>query len=120
VDLWYSAMGNFEWYNPGQVTTRDGGLVITMDSTATTQTEMMNGGFAFLSIYIYVFIFAFFGRWICFFVFRPFVFVRCYQFRFSLSIYFSVPFFKTDVNSLTNETTKRDPAPLSPQPITMI
>jgi hypothetical protein len=35
VDLWYGATGDLEWYDPSQVTTRDGALVITMDSTAT-------------------------------------------------------------------------------------
>ncbi|TFK35297.1 beta-glucan synthesis-associated protein-domain-containing protein [Crucibulum laeve] len=37
VDLWYGATGDLEWYDPQQVTTRDGALVITMDSTSTTQ-----------------------------------------------------------------------------------
>jgi len=31
-DLWYGATGDIEWYDPQQVTTRDGSLVITMDS----------------------------------------------------------------------------------------
>ncbi|KAJ3555502.1 hypothetical protein NP233_g12195 [Leucocoprinus birnbaumii] len=37
VDLWYGATGDIEWYDPSQVTTRDGHLVITMDSTSTAQ-----------------------------------------------------------------------------------
>jgi hypothetical protein len=45
VNLWYGATGDIEWYDPGQVTTRGGALVITMDSTATTQAGMTNGGF---------------------------------------------------------------------------
>lgn len=32
VDLWYGQTGDIEWYDPIQVTTRDGALVITMDS----------------------------------------------------------------------------------------
>lgn len=36
VDLWYGSTGDIEWYDPQQVTTRDGALVITMDSTDTT------------------------------------------------------------------------------------
>lgn len=45
VNLWYGATGDIEWYDPGQVTTRGGALVITMDSTSTTQAGMTNGGF---------------------------------------------------------------------------
>ncbi|PPQ73668.1 hypothetical protein CVT26_010760 [Gymnopilus dilepis] len=37
VDLWYGSTGDLEWYDPQQVTTRDGALIITMDSTSTTQ-----------------------------------------------------------------------------------
>ncbi|KAJ7094453.1 beta-glucan synthesis-associated [Mycena belliarum] len=36
VDLWYGSTQDLEWYDPSQVVTRDGHLVITMDSTATT------------------------------------------------------------------------------------
>ncbi|KIM38469.1 glycoside hydrolase family 16 protein [Hebeloma cylindrosporum] len=46
VDLWYGATGDIEWYDPGQVTTRDGALVITMDSTSTTRAGMTNGSTA--------------------------------------------------------------------------
>ncbi|KAF8625530.1 hypothetical protein AX15_005334 [Amanita polypyramis BW_CC] len=37
VDLWYGSTGDLEWYDPMQVTTRGGALVITMDSADTTQ-----------------------------------------------------------------------------------
>ena len=37
VDIWYGATGDLEWYDPQQVTTRDGALVITMDSVDTLQ-----------------------------------------------------------------------------------
>ncbi|KAF9443205.1 glycoside hydrolase family 16 protein [Macrolepiota fuliginosa MF-IS2] len=40
VDLWYGATGDIEWYDPAQVTTRDGALVITMDSTVTAQSGL--------------------------------------------------------------------------------
>ncbi|KDQ23527.1 glycoside hydrolase family 16 protein, partial [Pleurotus ostreatus PC15] len=36
VDLWYGVTGDIEWYDPSQVTTRNGNLVITMDSIETT------------------------------------------------------------------------------------
>lgn len=36
VDLWYGATGDLEWYDPQQVTTRNGSLVITLDSSNTT------------------------------------------------------------------------------------
>lgn len=32
VDLWYGSTGDQEWYDPAQVTTRDGYLAITMDA----------------------------------------------------------------------------------------
>ena len=48
MDLWYGATADMEWYDPGQVTTRGGALVITMDSTATTQAGMTNGLFIYL------------------------------------------------------------------------
>ncbi|KAJ8496348.1 hypothetical protein ONZ45_g12486 [Pleurotus djamor] len=35
VDIWYGVTGDLEWYDPQQVITRDGHLVITMDSTET-------------------------------------------------------------------------------------
>ncbi|KIY66939.1 glycoside hydrolase family 16 protein [Cylindrobasidium torrendii FP15055 ss-10] len=34
-DLWYGVTADMEWYDPRQVTTRDGNLVITMDSVDT-------------------------------------------------------------------------------------
>jgi len=43
VDLWYGATGDIEWYDSGQVTTRGGSLVITMDSTSKTQAGLTNG-----------------------------------------------------------------------------
>lgn len=43
VDLWYGVTGDIEWYDPSQVTTRDGALVITMDSTATAQAGLTPG-----------------------------------------------------------------------------
>ncbi|KAJ7594701.1 beta-glucan synthesis-associated [Mycena floridula] len=36
ADLWYGATGDIEWYDPSQVTTRDGALVITIDSADVT------------------------------------------------------------------------------------
>ncbi|KAG6907629.1 hypothetical protein DXG01_008165 [Tephrocybe rancida] len=46
VDLWYGSTGDVEWYDPSQVTTRDGHLVITMDSTATLQAGLTKGSTA--------------------------------------------------------------------------
>jgi beta-glucanase (GH16 family) len=43
VDLWYGATGDVEWYDPAQVTTRDGALIITIDSVATTQSGVTPG-----------------------------------------------------------------------------
>ncbi|KAG5652377.1 hypothetical protein H0H81_005207 [Sphagnurus paluster] len=40
VDLWYGATGDIEWYDPSQVTTRNGSLVITMDSADTLQSGL--------------------------------------------------------------------------------
>ena len=37
VNLWYGATGDLEWYDPVQITMRDGYLVITMDSVDTLQ-----------------------------------------------------------------------------------
>jgi len=37
------AYPNLEWYDPQQITTRDGALVIIMDSTATTQAGLTPG-----------------------------------------------------------------------------
>jgi len=37
VDLWYGVTADLEWYDPQQVTTRDGALIITMDSADTQQ-----------------------------------------------------------------------------------
>ncbi|KAG6825851.1 hypothetical protein H0H92_002186 [Tricholoma furcatifolium] len=46
VDLWYGATGDIEWYDPSQVITNNGSLVITMDSTATTQSGLTVGSTA--------------------------------------------------------------------------
>ncbi|KDR79505.1 hypothetical protein GALMADRAFT_1243340 [Galerina marginata CBS 339.88] len=46
VDLWYGATGDLEWYDPSQITTRDGSLIITMDSTSTTQAGLTPGSTA--------------------------------------------------------------------------
>lgn len=43
VHLWYGATTHLEWYDHQQITTRDGALVITMDSTATTQASLTPG-----------------------------------------------------------------------------
>ncbi|GLB40793.1 putative glycoside hydrolase family 16 protein [Lyophyllum shimeji] len=43
VDLWYGATADLEWYDPSQVTTRNGSLVITMDSVE-TQTPGLTPG----------------------------------------------------------------------------
>jgi beta-glucanase (GH16 family) len=43
VDLWYGATADLEWYDPQQITTRDGNLVITMDSTSTAQAGLTPG-----------------------------------------------------------------------------
>ncbi|KAF8918435.1 glycoside hydrolase family 16 protein, partial [Mucidula mucida] len=40
VDLWYGVTGDEEWYDPRQVTTRDGSLVITMDSVDTLESGL--------------------------------------------------------------------------------
>ncbi|RDB14975.1 putative beta-glucan synthesis-associated protein C23H3.11c [Hypsizygus marmoreus] len=46
VDLWYGATGDLEWYDPQQITTRDGHLVITMDSVTTLQAGLTPGSTA--------------------------------------------------------------------------
>ncbi|KAG6855191.1 hypothetical protein H0H87_007007, partial [Tephrocybe sp. NHM501043] len=46
VDLWYGATGDIEWYDPSQVTTRDGALVITMDSADTLTAGLTPGSTA--------------------------------------------------------------------------
>jgi beta-glucanase (GH16 family) len=33
VDLWYQATDDMEWYDPGQITTRDGALVIVIEES---------------------------------------------------------------------------------------
>ncbi|KAF7332337.1 hypothetical protein MKEN_00115400 [Mycena kentingensis (nom. inval.)] len=46
VDLWYGNTNDLEWYDPSQLVTRDGHLVITMDSTSTTQSGQSVGSTA--------------------------------------------------------------------------
>ncbi|KAF9044091.1 glycoside hydrolase family 16 protein [Panaeolus papilionaceus] len=46
VDLWYGATGDLEWYDPSQVTTRDGALIITMDHISTLQKGVTPGSTA--------------------------------------------------------------------------
>ncbi|KAG6886660.1 hypothetical protein C0992_002913, partial [Termitomyces sp. T32_za158] len=46
VDLWYGATGDLEWYDPQQITTRNGSLVITLDSTDTLQSGLTQGSTA--------------------------------------------------------------------------
>ncbi|KAF7352482.1 hypothetical protein MVEN_01213100 [Mycena venus] len=46
VDLWYGNTADLEWYDPSQIVTRDGHLVITMDSTSTTQSGQTAGSTA--------------------------------------------------------------------------
>ncbi|KAJ7741112.1 beta-glucan synthesis-associated [Mycena metata] len=46
VDLWYGNTNDLEWYDPSQVVTRGGNLVITMDSTSETQSGQSVGSTA--------------------------------------------------------------------------
>ncbi|KAJ7228320.1 concanavalin A-like lectin/glucanase, partial [Mycena pura] len=46
VDIWYGNTNDLEWYDPSQVVTRDGHLVITMDSTTTTLPGQSKGSTA--------------------------------------------------------------------------
>ncbi|KAJ6539690.1 beta-glucan synthesis-associated protein-domain-containing protein [Mycena capillaripes] len=46
VDLWYGNTNDLEWYDPSQIVTRDGHLVITMDSTSTTESGQSIGSTA--------------------------------------------------------------------------
>ncbi|KAJ6475256.1 beta-glucan synthesis-associated [Mycena vitilis] len=46
VDLWYGNTADLEWYDPSQIVTRDGNLVITMDSTTTTEAGQSIGSTA--------------------------------------------------------------------------
>ena len=41
VDLWYGSTHDLEWYDPAQVTTKDGALVITMDAVEDITTNHM-------------------------------------------------------------------------------
>ncbi|KAJ7639165.1 beta-glucan synthesis-associated [Roridomyces roridus] len=46
VDLWYGNTADLEWYDPSQVMTKGGNLVITMDSTSTTLSGQSQGSTA--------------------------------------------------------------------------
>ncbi|KAG6860572.1 hypothetical protein C0995_009717 [Termitomyces sp. Mi166 len=46
VDLWYGATGDIEWYDPQQIITRNGSLVITLDSVDTLQPGLTPGSTA--------------------------------------------------------------------------
>ncbi|KAG7100303.1 hypothetical protein E1B28_002078 [Marasmius oreades] len=39
MDFWYGVTGDLEWYDPQQVSTRDGALVITIDADSETVTQ---------------------------------------------------------------------------------
>jgi hypothetical protein len=43
VDLWYGATGDVEWYDPGQVTTKNGKLRILMENVATNGLQYRSG-----------------------------------------------------------------------------
>ena len=44
--MWYGATGDIEWYDPSQVRTFDGNLVITMDSADVQQANLTKGSTA--------------------------------------------------------------------------
>ncbi|KAF8213898.1 beta-glucan synthesis-associated [Mycena galopus ATCC 62051] len=46
VDLWYGNTQDLEWYDPSQIITRQGHLIITMDSTSTTLPYQSTGSTA--------------------------------------------------------------------------
>ncbi|ESK85956.1 glycoside hydrolase family 16 protein [Moniliophthora roreri MCA 2997] len=46
VDIWYGVTQDLEWYDPQQVSTRDGAMVITMDSADTVQPHLTPGSTA--------------------------------------------------------------------------
>ncbi|KAL0574580.1 hypothetical protein V5O48_007392 [Marasmius crinis-equi] len=46
MDFWYGVTMDMEWYDPQQVTTRDGALVITMDTADTKQSGLTPGSTA--------------------------------------------------------------------------
>ncbi|KAF7355633.1 hypothetical protein MSAN_01480800 [Mycena sanguinolenta] len=46
VDLWYGNTADLEWYDPSQIITREGHLVITMDSADTTEAHQSTGSTA--------------------------------------------------------------------------
>jgi Beta-glucan synthesis-associated protein (SKN1). len=50
VDIWYSPTVDQEWYDPSQLTTRNGSLVITMDSDTTLQPGLTKGALAFAPV----------------------------------------------------------------------
>ncbi|KAF9256746.1 SKN1-domain-containing protein [Marasmius fiardii PR-910] len=46
MDFWYGVTQDMEWYDPGQVITRDGALVITLDSNTTLEAGLTPGSTA--------------------------------------------------------------------------
>ncbi|KAF9259315.1 SKN1-domain-containing protein [Marasmius fiardii PR-910] len=46
MDMWYGVTQDLEWYDPSQVTTRDGALVITLDTVATQRSGLTPGSTA--------------------------------------------------------------------------
>ncbi|KAF7977403.1 hypothetical protein HWV62_4035 [Athelia sp. TMB] len=60
MDLWYGATGDIEWYDPGQITTKDGKLSILMENVPTHGLDYRSGmlqswnKFCFTSGYIEV------------------------------------------------------------------
>lgn len=60
VNLWYGATGDIEWYDPGQITTKDGKLSILIENVATHGLDYRSGmlqswnKFCFTSGYIEV------------------------------------------------------------------
>lgn len=52
VDIWYGSTADMEWYDPQQIKTLNGNLVITMDSTSTTQSGLTSGTFFFLPLQV--------------------------------------------------------------------
>ncbi|EEB90515.1 hypothetical protein MPER_11267, partial [Moniliophthora perniciosa FA553] len=50
VDIWYGVTNDLEWYDPQQAMTRDGALVITMDSADTLTPGLTPGGYIEVSV----------------------------------------------------------------------
>jgi Beta-glucan synthesis-associated protein SKN1/KRE6/Sbg1 len=49
VDIWYGARNDLKWHDPQQITTCNGQLVITMDSTSITQAGLTPGPFRLMT-----------------------------------------------------------------------